>query len=125
MSKKYFFVLMQNEVKKVKIVGIEPKKYFSKKQQRDVTGFSLYFDQESEHVYGLAVKEEWVSNEVYADFISLFDGDPHKALGEQVKCFITDIGASQKSCHAPDTVGCPDSSYTCEVCEYWGKEDDT
>ena len=50
MSKKYFFVLMQDEVKKVKIVGIEPKKYFSKKQQRDVTGFSLYFDQESEEV---------------------------------------------------------------------------
>lgn len=71
----------------MKVVGIEPKKYFSKKQQRDVTGFSLYFDQESEHVYGLAVKEEWVSNEVYADFISLFDGDPHKALGEQVEVF--------------------------------------
>ena len=41
---------MQNEVKKVKIVGIEPKKYFSKKQQRDVTGFNMYFDQESEHM---------------------------------------------------------------------------
>ena len=104
----------------MKIVGIEPKKYFSKKQQRDVTGFSLYFDQESEHVYGLAVKEEWVSNEVYADFISLFDGDPHKALGEQVEVFY-----NRYRSHAPDTVGCPDSSYTCNVCKYWGKEDDT
>jgi hypothetical protein len=83
----FTFMLMQDEVKRVKLVGIEPKKYFSKKQQRDVTGFNMYFDQESEHVYGLAVKEEWVSNEVYADFISLFDGDPHKALGEQVEVF--------------------------------------
>lgn len=84
---RYFFVLMQNEVKKVKIIGIEPKKYFSKKRQREVTGFNLYFDQESEYVYGISVKEEWVSNEVYADFISLFDGDPHRALGEQVEVY--------------------------------------
>jgi hypothetical protein len=71
----------------MKLVGIEPKKYFSKNQQRDVTGFSLYFDLESEHVYGLAVKQGWVSNDVYADFISLFDGDPHRALGEQVEVY--------------------------------------
>mgnify|MGYP007027379381 CR=1 FL=1 len=83
----HIFCAYAKEVKKVKIVGIEPRKYFSKKQQRDVTGIRMYFDQESEHVYGLAVKEEWVSNEVYADFISRFDGDPHKALGEQVEVF--------------------------------------
>lgn len=87
---------MQDEVKKVKVVGIEPKKYFSKKQQRDVTGFSLYFDQESEHVYGIAVREEWVSDDVYADFISLFDGDPHKALGESVELFFNEYKRVKK-----------------------------
>lgn len=80
----------------MKVVGIEPKKYFSKKQQRDVTGFSLYFDQESEHVYGIAVREEWVSDDVYADFISLFDGDPHKALGESVELFFNEYKRVKK-----------------------------
>ena len=84
---KYFLMLMQNEVKKVKIVGIEPKKYTSKKTGREVMGFEMYFDKESEHVYGLAVEEWWISSEVYADFISLFDGDPHRALGEPVELF--------------------------------------
>ena len=56
---------MQNEVKKVKVVGIEPKRYTSKKTQQEVMGFRMYFDKESEHVYGIAVREEWVSDDVY------------------------------------------------------------
>ena len=58
-------MLMQNEVKKVKVVGIEPKRYTSKKTQQEVMGFRMYFDKESEHVYGIAVREEWVSDDVY------------------------------------------------------------
>lgn len=56
---------MQDEVKKVKVVGIEPKRYTSKKTQQEVMGFRMYFDKESEHVYGIAVREEWVSDDVY------------------------------------------------------------
>ena len=37
-------MLMQNEVKKVKVVGIEPKRYTSKKTQQEVMGFRMYFD---------------------------------------------------------------------------------
>ena len=58
-------MLMQNEVKKVKVVGIEPKRYTSKKTQQEVMGVRMYFDKESEHVYGIAVREEWVSDDVY------------------------------------------------------------
>ena len=96
---------MQNEVKKVKVVGIEPKRYTSKKTQQEVMGFRMYFDKESEHVYGIAVREEWVSvctkngaikNDVYADFISLFDGDPHKALGESVELFFNEYKRVKK-----------------------------
>ena len=57
-------MLMQNEVKKVKVVGIEPKRYTSKKTQHEVMGVRMYFDKESEHVYGNAVEEEWVSDDV-------------------------------------------------------------
>ena len=89
-------MLMQNELKKVKVVGIEPKRYTSKKTQQEVMGFRMYFDKESEHVYGIAVREEWVSDDVYADFISLFDGDPHKALGESVELFFNEYKRVKK-----------------------------
>ena len=36
----------------MKVVGIEPKRYTSKKTQQEVMGFRMYFDKESEHVYG-------------------------------------------------------------------------
>lgn len=49
----------------MKVVGIEPKRYTSKKTQQEVMGFRMYFDKESEHVYGIAVREEWVSDDVY------------------------------------------------------------
>lgn len=80
----------------MKVVGIEPKRYTSKKTGREVMGFEMYFDKESEHVYGLAVEEWWISSEVYADFISLFDGDPHKALGESVELFFNEFRRVKK-----------------------------
>ena len=47
-------------------------------------------------MYGIAVREEWVSDDVYADFISLFDGDPHKALGESVELFFNEYKRVKK-----------------------------
>lgn len=55
----------------MKVVGIEPKRYTSKKTQQEVMGFRMYFDKESEHVYGIAVREEWVSDDVYTPMICI------------------------------------------------------
>ena len=68
----------------MKIVGIEPRKYFSKKRNCDVSGFNFYFTDENPNVYGIVTKDEWVSNTVYEDFIADYSGDPNAALGETV-----------------------------------------
>ena len=117
----------------MKLVGLMPSN-FNADDGRSYPGFRFYCTEENENAYGITTRSFWVKDAVYQDFIKeYFDGDPNRALGEKLwfRVILTvsrtgfyRIPCSSK-CLAPEGVGCPASSYTCEVCEYWGKEDDT
>lgn len=83
--KNIFFVLMQNEVKKVKIVGILPSN-FEADDGRSYPGFRIYCTQENENAYGIATRSFWVKDAVYQEFIKkYYEGDPNRALGEEIE----------------------------------------
>ena len=67
MSKKYFFVLMQNEVKRVKLVGLMPSN-FNADDGRSYPGFRFYCTEENENAYGITTRSFWVKDAVYQDF---------------------------------------------------------
>lgn len=75
---------MQNEVKKVKIVGILASN-FNADDGRSYPGFRIYCTEENEKAFGITTRSFWVKDAVYQDFIKeYFDGDPNRALGEEI-----------------------------------------
>ena len=43
-----------------------------------------------------------------------------KRLASRLSFFSMSTSVSKKSCLAPEGVGCPLESYSCQVCPYWG-----
>ena len=81
---KYFLMLMQDEVKRVKVVGLMPSN-FNADDGRSYPGFRFYCTEENENAYGITTRSFWVKDAVYQDFIKeYFDGDPNRALGEEI-----------------------------------------
>ena len=111
----------------MKIVGILASN-FEADDGRSYPGFRIYCTEEKENAFGIATRSFWVK-----DAKSIIKVIPivhwvrkliFRVISTESRIGFFRIPCSSK-CLAPEGVGCPASSYTCEVCEYWGKEDDT
>ena len=71
----------------MKILGIEPVSYTRKSDGKPASGFRMYVQVINENVYGIATNAVWLKEEVYRDFIQHYEGDPTRALGEEVDVY--------------------------------------